>query len=92
MGRQYSAPGVGIYQKIVNTKYYKGDINTSSIFLIPQMSLWANKCSPEMMDVMSMAIWYHGGEVCSDDKAMLKKVNDTLLAAKPEKYGLRQFS
>ena len=37
-----------------------------------------------MMDVLSMAIWYHGGEICSDDKAMLKKVNDTLVAAKPK--------
>ncbi len=85
-GRQYSAPWHwGSTGLSVNTKYYKGDINTSSIFLDPPDELVGQiNVVPEMMDVMSMAIWYHGGEVCSDDKAMLKKVNDTLLAAKPK--------
>ena len=85
-GRQYSAPWQwGSTGVSVNVKYYKGDINTSSIFLDPPEELIGQiNVVPEMMDVMSMAIWYHGGEVCSDDKAMLKKVNDTLLAAKPK--------
>ena len=85
-GRQYSAPWQwGSTGVSVNVNYYKGDINTSSIFLDPPEELIGQiNVVPEMMDVMSMAIWYHGGEVCSDDKAMLKKVNDTLLAAKPK--------
>ena len=85
-GRQYSAPWQwGSTGVSVNTKFYKGDINTSTIFLDPPEELIGQiNVVPEMMDVMSMAIWYHGGEVCSDDKAMLKKVNDTLVAAKPK--------
>ena len=85
-GRQYSAPWQwGSTGVSVNVKYYKGDINTSTIFLDPPEELIGQiNVVPEMMDVMSMAIWYHGGEICSDDKAMLKKVNDTLVAAKPK--------
>ena len=48
----------------VNTKFYKGDINTSTIFLDPPEELIGQiNVVPEMMDVMSMAIWYHGGEI-----------------------------
>ena len=85
-GRQYSAPWQwGSTGVSVNTKFYKGDINTSTIFLDPPEELIGQiNVVPEMMDVLSMAIWYHGGEICSDDKAMLKKVNDTLVAAKPK--------
>jgi spermidine/putrescine transport system substrate-binding protein len=85
-GRQYSAPWQwGSTGVSVNVKYYKGDINTSTIVLDPPAELIGQiNVVPEMMDVMSMAIWYHGGEICSDDKVMLKKVNDTLLAAKPK--------
>ena len=39
-GRQYSAPWQwGSTGVSVNTKYYKGDINTSVFFLILQMNL-----------------------------------------------------
>jgi len=37
-----------------------------------------------MGDVIYGAIKYHGGEQCSGDKELLKKVRDTLIAAKPD--------
>jgi spermidine/putrescine transport system substrate-binding protein len=36
-----------------------------------------------MNDVIFAAIKYVGGQQCTDDKAVLKKVRDTLVAAKP---------
>ena len=68
----------------VNTKYFKGDINTSSIFLDPPDELVGqiNVVRDDGCYVNgNMVSWWR---VCSDDKAMLKKVNDTLLAAKPK--------
>ncbi len=39
---------------------------------------------PEMGDVMLLAIKYMGGEPCSGDKELLKKVRDKLVEAKPK--------
>ena len=85
-GRQYSAPWQwGSSGVSVNTKFYKGDINTSAIFLDPPEELIGQiNVVPDMMTVLPLVIWYVGGEICSDDKAMLKKVNDILIAAKPK--------
>ena len=70
---------------VVNTKYYKGDINTSAIFLDPPAELVGKiNVVPEMGDVMDLAIPYIGGEPCTDDKEVLKKVRDKLVEAKPK--------
>jgi spermidine/putrescine transport system substrate-binding protein len=85
-GRQYSAPwqwgSVGI---IIDTSVYSGDYNTSSIFLDPPEELIGKiNVAPEMLDVISTTVLYLGGEVCTGDKKMLKKVRDKLVEAKPK--------
>jgi spermidine/putrescine transport system substrate-binding protein len=84
-GRVHTIPwlwgttGVG-----VNTSIYSGDINTSSIWLEPPAELVGKiNVSPEMNDVLSMAIMYVGGEMCTDDLDVLRQVRDVLVAAKP---------
>ncbi len=89
-GRQYTVPwqwgSVGV---VVNTKYYDGDIDTSSIFLDPPESLRGKiNVVPEMGDVLGLAILYHGGELCTGDKEVLKKVRDTLVEAKQHWLGM----
>ena len=77
---QWGSTGVG-----VNTAVYKGDINTSSIFLDPPAELVGKvNVTPEMMDAIGMATLYVGGELCTEDTAVLKKVRDVLTAAKPK--------
>jgi spermidine/putrescine transport system substrate-binding protein len=39
---------------------------------------------PEMNDIMALAIMNVGGKVCTDDKEILKKAYDKLVAAKPK--------
>ncbi len=84
-GRKYTVPwqwgSTGI---LLNTKFYKGDPNTSAIFLDPPEELKGKiNVVPEMVDVMNLAIMYVGGEPCTADKEVLKKVRDKLTAAKP---------
>ena len=85
-GRQYSAPwqwgSVGI---MVDTSVYQGDINTSAIYLDPPQELIGNiNVPPEMGDVIKSTILYFGGEPCTDDKTILRKVRDKLVEAKPK--------
>lgn len=85
-GRQYSAPwqwgSVGI---MVDTSVYNGDINTSAIFLDPPKELIGKiNVAPEMLDVIHTTVRYVGGEVCTSDKAVLRKVRDKLVEAKPK--------
>ena len=83
-GRHYTVPwqwgvsGIG-----VNTSVYDGDINTSAIFLDPPEEL-AGKINvePEMNDVLFATIKYFGGEWCTTDKDLLRKVRDQLVQAK----------
>ena len=85
-GRHYTVPWQwGTTGVVVNTKYYQGDPNTWAIVFDPPPEL-AGKINviPEMNDILSSAIMYVGGEPCTDDKAVLKKVRDLLLAAKPK--------
>jgi spermidine/putrescine transport system substrate-binding protein len=89
-GRQYSVPwqwgSVGVS---VNTKYYKGDINTAAIFLdVPAELKGKVNVVPEMNDVLAMAIMYYGGKTCTGDKTILKKVRDGLKAAKKDWLGM----
>jgi spermidine/putrescine transport system substrate-binding protein len=76
---QWGTTGVG-----VNTSVYSGDINTSSIWLDPPAELVGKiNVTPEMNDVISMAIMYYGGEPCTEDLEVLRQVRDGLVAAKP---------
>ena len=83
-GRRYTVPWQwGSTGVVVNTKYYTGDINTSAIFLDPPDELKGMiNVVPEMGDVIGLAVMYHGGEVCTGDKELLRKVRDGLVAAK----------
>ena len=68
----------------VNTDVYKGDPNTAALFLDPPDELKGKiNVVPEMQDIIGLAIRYHGGDYCSEDLEVLKKVRDTLMAAKP---------
>jgi spermidine/putrescine transport system substrate-binding protein len=89
-GRKFTVPWQwGTTGILVNTKYYKGDINTSAIFLdTPDELKGKVNVVPEMSDVMHMAIRYMGGEWCTTDKELLKKVRDKLVAAKPNWLGM----
>lgn len=89
-GRTYTVPWQwGTTGVAVNTKYYDGDINTSAIFLDPPEELRGKiNVVPEMGDVMVLSILYHGGEPCTDDREVLKKVHDSLMSAKPHWLGM----
>ncbi len=89
-GRKYTVPWQwGTTGILVNTKYYKGDINTSAIWLDPPEELKGKvNVVPEMSDVMGLAIMYYGGKWCTTDKEVLKKVRDGLVAAKPNWLGM----
>lgn len=85
-GRHYTVPWQwGSTGVAVNTSVYGGDPNTSAIFLDPPEELVGKvNVVPEMSDVMALAIFYAGGEACTEDKELLRKVRDTLMAAKPK--------
>lgn len=85
-GRHYSVPWQwGLTGSTVDTSVYKGDINTSAIWLDPPTELVGKiNVAPEMNDVMFATIRYMGGQWCTDDKELLKKVRDKLLEAKPK--------
>jgi spermidine/putrescine transport system substrate-binding protein len=103
-GRKFTVPWQwGTVGMTVNVSVYSGDINTSAIFLDPPPELVGKvNVIPEMGDVMPLAIMYMGGEPCTGDKELLKKVRDKLLEAKPkwismdygnvEKYSKGDFS
>lgn len=97
-GRHYTVPWQwGTNGILVNTKFYKGDPNTSAIFLdTPDELKGKVNVVPEMAEIMYLAIKYAGGETCTGNKEILKKVRDKLMSAKanwismdyanPEKY------
>lgn len=82
--RHYSVPWQwGSVGMIVDTSVYKGNINTAAIYLDPPDELKGKiNVAPEMNDVISSTIMYVGGEPCTTDKAVLRKVRDKLVAAK----------
>ncbi len=85
-GRKFTVPWQwGTTGVIVNTKLYTGDINTSAIFLDPPPEL-AGKINvvPELTEIIMLTVLYLGGQPCTDDKELLKKVRDKLLEAKPK--------
>ncbi len=82
--RRYTVPwqwgSTGI---LVHTGEYSGDINSAAIVFDPPAELQGKiNVVPEMQDVMSMAIMYFGGEQCTDDLEVLKKVAAGLQTAK----------
>jgi spermidine/putrescine transport system substrate-binding protein len=85
-GRAYTVPWQwGSTGVAVNSDAYSGDINTSAIFMDPPEELIGKvNVTPEMNDVMSLALMYVGGEACTEDTEVLKKARDALLAAKPK--------
>lgn len=87
MGRHYTVPWQwGSTGVAVNTSIYSGDINTSAIFLDPPAELVGKvNVVPELSDIISLAVYYVGGtDGCTDDKEILKKARDVLVAAKPK--------
>lgn len=85
-GRKFSVPYLwGVTALAVNTKVYGGDINDSNVIFDPPEEL-AGKLNviPEMSDVMSLAIFNQGGDYCTKDLDLLKRVRDMLMAAKPK--------
>ncbi|QOL80816.1 extracellular solute-binding protein [Pseudooceanicola spongiae] len=84
-GRKFSIPWqIGATGIAVNTDEYSGDINTSAIFLdTPPELVGKVNVTPEMNDIMSLALWYVGGEPCSEDPEKLKAARDALIKAKP---------
>lgn len=84
-GRHYSVPWAwGTVGIVANTDVYKGDINTwGIIFDTPDELKGKVNVVPEMNDVMDAAILYVGGEKCTGDLTVLKKVRDMLIKAKP---------
>ena len=83
-GRRYTVPWLwGLTGIVVDTSVYDGDIDTSAIFLDPPEELVGRiNVAPEMSDVLYAAVRYEGGEWCSEDKEMLRRVRDKLLEAK----------
>jgi spermidine/putrescine transport system substrate-binding protein len=84
-GRKFTVPWQwGTTGVAVNTSVYSGDVNTSAIFLdVPDELKGKINVVPEMNDVIALAIFYYGGEPCTEDLEVLKKVRDGLMAAKP---------
>jgi spermidine/putrescine transport system substrate-binding protein len=85
-GRTYTVPWQwGTTGIEVNAKLYGGDINSSAIFLDPPTELVGKiNVVPEMNDIIMMTARYFGGEPCTNDKTVLKKVRDKLVEAKPK--------
>lgn len=85
-GRNYTVPWQwGTTGIAVNTKLYSGAINTSAIFLDPPPELVGKiNVVPELSEIIMLTVLYYGGQPCTDDKAVLKKVRDKLVEAKPK--------
>lgn len=83
-GREYSVPWQwGTTGVIVNTSVYDGDINDAGVIFSPPDALKGKiNVIPEMSDVMAIAIYYAGGESCTTDMEVMRKVRDTLVEAK----------
>lgn len=82
--REYTVPwqwgSTGIS---VDTSIYKGDPNTSEVFLNPPPELHGKiNVVPEMNDIVNLAVMWAGGEPCSEDVEVLKKAHDALVNAK----------
>lgn len=84
MGREYTIPWQwGTTGISVDTAIYKGDANTSEIFLNPPEELKGKiNVVPEMNEIVNLAVMWAGGQPCSEDIEVLKKARDALMNAK----------
>lgn len=85
-GRKWSIPYLwGVTAQAINTAVYGGDINDSDVIFDPPPEL-AGKLNvvPEMTDVMALAVFNQGGDYCTEDLDLLKRVRDMLMAAKDQ--------
>ncbi len=89
-GRHYTVPWQwGTTGILAHTGKYSGDINTAAIvFDTPEELYGEINVVPEMQDVMNIAIYYYGGEQCTDDLEFLKKVRDGMIEAKKGWIGI----
>ncbi|GGL77112.1 ABC transporter substrate-binding protein [Wenxinia marina] len=86
-GREYTVPWAwGTTGLIVNSSVYDGDPNDAGLIFDPPEELAGGiNVIPEMVDVMSIAVYYAGGEDrCTTDTELLRKVRDMLMEAKPD--------
>ncbi len=85
-GRRFSVPWQwGTTGVAVNQSVYDGNPHTSAIWLDPPEELKGKvNVVPEMIDVMQLAILYEGGEPCTSDREVLRRVRDRLVAAKED--------
>lgn len=85
-GRKYSLPYLwGTTSFAINTSVYTGNINDSDLIFDPPPELEGKlNMLPEMSDVMSLAVFNQGGEYCTEDLEVLKRVRDMLVKAKPK--------
>ena len=83
-GHRYTVPWLwGTTGIAVDDRVYKGDIDTSSIAFNPPPELVGKiNVVPEMNDVMALAVMYQGGQPCSADKEVMKKVHAMMTEAK----------
>lgn len=83
-GREYSVPYFwGTTGLIVNTSVYDGNPHTSEVIFDPPEELRGRiNVVPEMSDIMTMAIRYHGGQQCESDMDILRQARDTLMSAR----------
>ena len=83
-GRKYSVPWQwGTVGVTVDTAVYDGNIHTAALIFDPPEELRGKiNVVPEMNDVLGMAIQYMGGEQCTGDKEVLRKVRDKMVEAK----------
>ena len=84
-GRKSSIPyQVGTTAFMVNRDVYKGDINSLAVIFDPPAELKGKiNVLDSQGEVLTLASLYLGIPQCSSDKVQLKKLNDLLLAAKP---------
>jgi spermidine/putrescine transport system substrate-binding protein len=83
-GRRFTTPWLwGTVGLGVNRELYTGDIDTAAIVFDPPAELKGKiNVIPEMGDVMAVAIMFEGGQPCTTDRAVLRKVRDRLAAAR----------
>lgn len=83
-GRKYTVPwAIGATGVVLNGDAYKGAADTWDIvFNTPDELKGKVNVVPEMNDVIQAAIKSVGGEQCTADKEVLKKVRDLLTSAK----------
>ncbi|WP_412461033.1 extracellular solute-binding protein [Pseudomonas sp. SC11] len=84
-GRRYSLPWAwGVVGVTVHADRYAGDIDTWSVVLDPPEALKGTiNIGADLNEVIYAAVRLHGGRMCSADPALMEKVRQTLLRARP---------